>query len=421
MDKLINFLDTSYTAYHAHENAKAILLGAGFTPLNARDDWEIAEGGKYFVERGGCSLIAFTLGGLDNFSYKICAAHLDSVALKIKENPIEKTVGGLTLNTEPYGGGNWYSFFDRPLKIAGRVVKCENNRVYTEMVVSPFIITLPSIAVHQNRNINDGVALNLQTDLQPLIALSEENAAWLTETIENALSFDLFIVSAQTPFFSGANNEFLSAPRIDNLTSVVGILEGITSHAESDGVCVAALFNAEEIGNVTPMGANGDFLETVLRRIAYALRFDDNEYYKALASSFLLSVDNGHAVHPNHPEKSDTTNKCVMGGGVAIKYHAKGSYITDGLTAGVVKALFDKAGVKHQAFFNRADVRSGGTLGQTTVERLGVPGADIGIAQLSMHSACECFAHADYEELKNGLIAFYSSDFLTEDDGFIIR
>lgn len=421
MKNLIDLLNVSYTAFDACENIKQRLLEEGFTPLKATGDWQLAEGGKYFVERGGASLIAFTLGSLDNFSYKIGACHIDSVALKIKENPVQKTVAGYTLNVEPYGGANWNSFLDRPLKIAGRVVKCENNRILSKRVLSPFTLTIPSVAIHQNREVNDGLPIQLQKDLAPLLGISEESMNWLSKIVEDGvLSHDLFLVSAQEAFYSGVENELLSSPRIDDMTGAGAILEAIVSHADSDGVCVSAFFNAEEIGNVTYTGANSEFLETVLRRIAYALRFDDDEFYKALGSSFLLSVDNGHAFHPNHPEKSDPTNRCVLGGGVAIKFHAKGAYITDGFSAGVVKALFDKAGVKYQSFFNRSDAKSGATLGQTTVQRLGIPGADIGLAQLAMHSACECCAPADYEELKNGLTAFYSSDFLTEDDGLII-
>ena len=420
METLLHLLNTSYTAYDACDNLKERLLDAGFTPLKATGDWQLAEGGKYFVERGGCSLIAFTLGGLDNFSYKICACHIDSIALKLKENPLQKTAGGYTLNVEAYGGANWNTFFDRPLKLVGRVTKSENNRIFTERVISPFVLTVPSVAIHQNREVNNGVAINLQVDLCPLLGVSEACANWLNELIDGALAYDLFLVSATQAFYSGAENELLSSPRIDDITGAGAILEALLSHAESDGVCVGAFFNGEEIGNKNYTGANSEFLETVLRRIAYSLRFDDNEFYKALGGSFLLSVDNGHAVHPNHPEKADPTNRCVLGGGVLLKFHAKGAYITDGFTAGVTKALFDKAGVKYQSFFNRSDVLSGATLGQTTVERLGIPGADIGLAQLSMHSACECFAPADYEELKNGLTAFYSSDFLTEEDGVII-
>ncbi len=422
MQTVLDFLSSSYTAYNACENIRKILLDNGFTKLSEQDEWEISENGKYFIERGGSSIIAFVAKNLDKFYYKIVASHLDSPALKIKENPVEKKGALASLNVETYGGGIWYSFFDRPLKIAGRVVKSENHRVTTETVVSPYLLTIPSVSAHQNRAVNDGFAINPQVDLQPLLSFGEAND-WLSKitNAENVVSYDLYLVSAEAPYAYGVNNEFVASPRVDNLTSVYASLESLLSSADSDGVCVSAFFNAEEIGNRTNQGADGDFLENTLRRIAYALRFDDNEYYKALASSFLLSVDNAHAVHPNHPEKSDTTNKTMLGGGVVIKNHAGGAYITDAISSAVVKTLFDKAGVKHQSFFNRSDMRSGSTLGASVLARFGVIGADIGLAQLSMHSACESFAYSDYTELVNGLTAYYSSDFYIDGDEITVR
>ncbi|MBQ8322530.1 MAG: M18 family aminopeptidase [Clostridia bacterium] len=423
IQRLIRFLNASLTAYHAQENAKARLLENGFAALKETEEWAISEGGKYFVERNG-ALIAFTVGELNNFSYKIVASHLDSPMLKLKEKPEVKANGYVTLNAETYGGGIWYSFFDRPLKIAGQVVKSENGRLFTENVEAPFLVTIPSQAVHINREVNDKFSVNAQTDLLPLFALDGKDAPSCVEAVAgegNVLSYDLFVVSAETPYSFGVNGEFLASPRIDNLSSVYATLEGISDKGESDGICVAAFFNHEEIGSSTIAGAGGDFLESTLKRIAYALRFDDNEYYKGLASSFLLSVDNAHAVHPAHPEKSDITNKTKAGAGVVIKSHANGAYVTDALSSAVVKAVFEKAGVKHQNFFNRSDMRSGSTLGRYATTRLGMRGADIGLAQLAMHSACECFAKDDYTELVNGITAFYSSDLLSEDDGFVIR
>ena len=423
LQNLTTFLKSSPTMYHAVENAERILRENGFLPLFEAQDWEILEGGKYFVTRGA-SLIAFTIGGLDNFHYKIVASHTDSPMLKLKENPAVKSGGCVTLNSETYGGGVWYSFFDRPLTIAGQIVKNENGRLTKERVQSPFFVTIPSQAVHINRSVNEGFSVNPQVDLLPLFALDTDNAeqkllSALTDS-NAVVSYDLFVVSAQQPYTFGVNNEFIASPRIDNLTSVYASIEGLLSHAESDGVCVTALFNNEEIGSRTPQGACGDFLENTLRRIAYALRFDDTDYYKALLSSFLLSVDNAHATHPNHPEKSDITNKTKLGGGIAIKSHANGAYATDALSSAVVKTVFDKAGVKHQGFFNRSDVRSGSTLAMASLARFGVFGADIGLPQLAMHSACECFAKADYSEMVNGITAFYSSDFLFEDGGIVI-
>ncbi|MBQ4053805.1 MAG: M18 family aminopeptidase [Clostridia bacterium] len=423
MEKLSEFLRKSYTAFHAVENAKALLDENGFCPLSETEDWILSEGGKYYVTRDG-ALIAFTVGSLSDFSYKIVASHTDSPALKLKENPVQKSALYATLNVETYGGGLWYSFLDRPLKIAGRVIRRENNRLCVENVLSPFTVTIPSLAIHQNREANDKLSLNPQIDLQPLLGLANDvdGSDILLENIagDGVISHELFLVNADMPYSFGLNNEFLASPRIDNLTSVFASLNTLITEEERVGICVAACLDNEEIGNGTAQGAGGDFLENVLRRIAYAFRFDDNEYYKALGNSFLLSVDNAHAVHPNHPEKADTTNKTVMGGGIVIKNHANKAYVTDALSSAVVKTLFDNADVKYQLFFNRSDVRSGGTLGTQITRQFGILGVDIGLPQLAMHSSCECFKKSDYEEMEKGITAFYGAKLTRDENGIQI-
>lgn len=422
-EKLIEFLKNSLSPFHACACAETLLKDNGFEKLSESDDWQLSEGGKYYVERGS-ALIAFTVGSLNDFSYKIAAAHTDSPALKLKENPVQK--GGLyaTLNVETYGGGIWNTFLDRPLKIVGRVVKKDENRLYDECVAAPFNVVIPSVAIHQNRNVNEGVALNAQVDLQPLLCAATQapTAEELLEKIcgEGVVSYDLYLVNADMPYTYGINNEYLASPRIDNLTSAYAAVSALVNDEERNGVCVATLFDNEEVGNLTRQGADGDFLETILRRIAYALRFDDNEYYKALASSFLLSVDNAHSAHPNHPEKSDTTNKTRMGGGIVIKYHANRAYTTDAMSSAIIKTVFDNAGVQHQPFFNRSDMRSGSTLGGASLRHVSIMGADIGMAQLAMHSACESCALADYETMVNGITAFYSATFRKTEDGITV-
>ena len=425
VQSLIEFLTASKTAYHAVKNAAELLTEKGFTRLYETEDWDIHENGKYFVVRNGSSLLAFTVGSPDTFSYKIVASHVDSPALKLKENPLKKGAGCTTLNIEPYGGGLWYSFLDRPLALAGRAVKRVGSTVKEELVTAPFTLTIPSVAIHQNRSANDGFAINPQVDLLPLLSLGNEELTneTLIEKIagKDVLAHDLYLVNAAEPYLFGLNGEFLASPRVDNLVNAYASLQALLSHEDSEGVCIAALMDNEEIGSLSVQGADGDFLEKTLRRIAYALRFDDNEYYKALASSFLLSADNAHAKHPNHPEKADPTNETSLGGGIVIKNHAGKAYITDATSSAVVKTVFDNAGVKYQSFFNRSDVRSGGTLGAATLRHAGMLGADIGLAQLAMHSACECFAVEDYKQMEQGLTAFFAASLLRTEDGVIVR
>ena len=425
INSLINFLQNSPTAYHASENVKALLLERGFSQLKETEEWDLQEGGKYFVTRGGSAVIAFTIGEIEEFSFKIVASHTDSPALKLKENALTRSGAYAMLNVEKYGGGIWYSFFDRPLKIAGRVVKREGALLKEENVLSPFNLVIPSVAIHQNRTANEGFSVNPQIDLQPLLGFAKEETtnASLLESVagKDVLSYDLFLVNADMPYSFGLNEEFLSSPRIDNLANVLASIEALTTHAERTGIAVAACLDNEEIGSRSPQGADSDFLENTLRRISYALRFDDNEYYKAIANSFLLSADNAHATHPNHPEKSDPTNKVVLGGGVVIKAHANKAYITDATSSAIVKTIFDNAEVPYQTFFNRSDVASGSTLGSIAQSHMGIAGADIGIAQLAMHSACECFAKADYLAMVEGITAYFNASILRNEDGIIIR
>ncbi len=424
-NSLVDFLQNSPTAYHACENVQKLLESRGFTQVFEQEDWELQSGGKYFVLRGGSSLIAFTVGDLDEFAYKMIAGHLDSPALKLKESPLQKTGTYATLNVEKYGGGLWYTFFDRPLKIAGRVVHKKNGELLSKNVLSPFNVTIPSLAIHQNRGVNESFSVNPQVDLCPLVGLDGEELSLdlLLEKIgeKDALSYDLFLVNADMPYSFGLKEEFLAAPRVDNLTSIFAAVESLTQPREESGIALVACLDNEEVGSLSPQGADGDFLENTLKRIAYALRFDESEYYKALASSFLLSVDNAHALHPNHPETSDPTNKVLPGKGVVLKSHAGKAYCTDATSSAIVKSIFKDAEVPYQTFFNRSDLPSGSTLGSLSQRHVSVAGADIGIPQLAMHSAMECFAKADYLSLVHGLSAYFTRTLVRTKEGFTIR
>ena len=424
MIALTDFLKDSFTAYHVCKNIKTVLAENGFLQLHETDDWNLSENGKYYIVRDG-SIIAFTIDSLDDFAYKIVASHSDSPALKVKETAVKTGELYTTLNTETYGGGIWYTFFDRPLKIAGRVVVKNDSILESKTVTSPFNVTIPSLAIHQNRDVNEKFAVNKQVDLQPLCSLSKEGVTMdsLLETIagENVISHDLYLVNADMPYTFGVNDEFLASPRIDNLTSVYASLQAFLSHEEKSGICVMACLNNEEVGSLSFQGADGNLLEAALRRISYAFHFDDNEYYKALSSSFLLSADNAHAVHPAHSEVSDPTNRTALGGGVVIKSHAGGAYITDGMSSAIVKTILDNAEVPYQYFLNNSTLKSGSTLGCAVMRHLGIRGADIGIAQLAMHSASECCAIADCEYMQKGMQAFFESTLRTVNGGMIIE
>ncbi len=402
MKEFCEFLKSSYTCYHAVENAETLLAQAGFSALSERESWDLAEGGKYYVTRGGGSLIAFRYSARGAF--RIVASHTDSPCLKLKGNAALSDGAFTRLNTEPYGGGLWYTFFDRPLKIAGRRIAEEDGALVARPYASDFCVVLPSLAIHQNRQANTQFSPNLQTEL-PLLSLGKKE---LAEVIGGTHAYDLYAVPAVDPFFAGPEGEFLSSPRLDDLTGVFFSLKALTEADGAEDTVMAACFHAEEIGSSTQNGAASDFLRSVLARIARAQGRDEEERLAAEASSLLLSLDNAHALHPNHPEVCDPTNRPVPGGGVVIKGHAGGSYTTDGLTAAVMRKIFENAGVKYQFFYNRSDAASGSTLGAILLRQTSIPAADLGLAQLAMHSAVETVACSDLEELKRALAAFYA-------------
>ena len=405
MKALLNFLENSYTAYQATENSAVFLEKQGFCRLLEEDSWALERGGKYFVIRNGSSLIAFTIG--EQKVFRIVASHTDSPCLKLKELPALSDGIFTRINVEPYGGGLYYSFFDRPLKLAGRIVsEQKDGSLCAENYVSPFEVVIPSLAIHMNREANEKFSPNPQTDLLPLFATGKAD---LDIFFRSSLSYDLYAVCAQPPFLCGAEQEFVCAPRIDNLTSVFSSLRTLAS-ARGTGVCIAACLDSEEIGSRTRQGAGGDFLKSVLARVSDFLGLSREERYRAFSSSFLISLDNAHSVHPNHPEKCDPTNRAVLGGGIVIKGHAGGAYTTDALSSAVIKHIFKENGVKYQTFYNRSDQRSGSTLGAISLGQVSIPSADLGLAQLAMHSAVETFSSRDYQELEKGLAAFYASE-----------
>ena len=414
MNNLMQFLKTSYTAYQAVDNARALLKSKGFSELSEADAWNLKDGGKYFVVRGGSAIVAFCAGDAKK-GFKIVASHTDSPALKLKENPALSDGNYTRLNTEPYGGGLWYTFFDRPLRLAGRVVREKDNTLCSESFASNFLITLPSLAVHLNRTANEGFAPDKQKDL-PLLSLGKSD---FDSLLNNPVSYDLYTACAQKPYLWGENNEFLSSPRLDNLASVYASLATITD--KTNGVCVAACLDSEEVGSNTRQGAAGDLLSAVLKRIALSQKLNEEEMLCALAKSFCISLDNAQGFHPNHGEKFDPQDRAMLGKGVAIKGHAGGAYTTDALSSAILKKVFSLADAPLQVFYNRSDARSGSTLGAISLGQVCILTVDIGLPQLAMHSAVETIACEDYKSLEKGLSAFWNSEISIDGDQVNIR
>ncbi len=402
MKDLMQFLDTSYTAWQAVEHAGAYLTAHGFVQLHEGDAWELARGGKYFVVRGGSALIAFCMGDAQK-GVRIVASHTDSPALKLKENAALSDGTYTRLNTEPYGGGLWYTFFDRPLRLAGRIVREHDGALVSENFVSKFLVTLPSLAIHLNRTANEAFATDCRQDL-PLLALGKSD---LQALLGAPLACDLFAACAQTPYLWGEHEEFLCAPRLDDLASVWASLTTLAGADCGDGVCVAACMDSEEVGSRTRQGAAGDFLRAVLGRILRSQQLSEEDAYRIFSRSFCISLDNAQGFHPNHGEQFDPQDRAYLGKGVALKGHAGGAYTTDALSGAVVGKLFAEAGAPLQVFYNRSDARSGSTLGAISLGQACILTADIGLPQLAMHSAVETIARADYAALEMGLSAFW--------------
>ena len=406
------FLNNSYTAYHATANAAAMLKANGFVELvhdGKSRKWNIERGGKYFVTRNGSSLIAFVVG--KNNVFNVCESHTDSPSFKVKGGKLIESEGIKRLNTEKYGGGLLYSYLDRPLKIAGRVLVETKNGVSAQLVTSSYNVVIPSLAIHHNPTANDSLSLNAQNDTLPMLTQCECDL-YKTLTDGKVLDADLFVVPDEKAFTSGVNGEFLSSPRLDNLTSVYTSLKAIAT-AKPQNIAVVACLDNEEVGSGTRQGSP-NFINQVLDAIAEGLNLTYAEGLAARENGMVLSVDNGHAAHPAHPEKSDVTNRVHLNCGVVIKHHT--NYATDGLTSAALKRLLNMAGVAYQDYFNRSDVRCGTTLGLATANRTGMKVCDIGLAQLAMHSACETCGARDLEDMEKCLKAFLSANICGTDE-----
>ena len=395
------FLDTSYTAFHTVANAEAMLAEHGFTKLTLGKDFAIKRGGRYYVTRNDSGIIAFVAG--QNNVFNIVESHTDSPSFKVKGNSVTEGNGVVRVNTEKYGGGLLHTYFDRPMKIAGRLLCRTENGLQTKLAVSDYNVVIPSLCIHHNRNANDGFAVNAQVDTLPLLGLTGSDI-YSTLTDEKVIDGDLFVVPVTPAFAAGTHNELLCSPRIDNLTSDYSGLSTLIA-AEPHDIAVCACLDNEEIGSGTRQGSP-NWLEQVLCAICDALGLTETQAFAARENGFVLSADNGHAVHPAHPEKSDPYTKAYMGKGVMIKHHV--NYSTDGLSSALFKHIASLADVPVQDYYNNSAVSCGSTLGLVTSRTLGMKTCDIGLAQLAMHSACETVALCDVEHMKAALLTFFN-------------
>ncbi len=416
MEALKDFLDGARSMYHAVAYLENVLKNAGYTCLQEGESWELSAGGRYYLTRGGSALLAFRVPDTQPKGFLITASHCDRPAFQVKENG-ELTGIYTRLATEKYGGMIMYSWMDRPLSVAGRVIVETDTGVQTKLLdIDKDLLLIPSVAIHMNRKVNEGVAFNPAADTLPL-AGTENTGVW--RQIEEAaggklLGHDLFLYLRENARIWGAEKEFISAQGLDDLLCVWGCTQGFLTAKESEDIPVLCVFDSEEVGSSSCQGAASQLLARTTSRICNALGQDMDQM---LAKSFLISADNAHALHPNHPELSDAANAPVLGGGVVLKFNANLRYVTDGVAAAVVRQACKKAAVPVQSYYNRADMVGGSTLGSISLGNVSVPSADIGIPQLAMHSAYETAAVADCRYLQQAMQAYYGSTLQANSDG----
>ena len=415
-DDLVEFLQESVTPFHAAATAESWLRAAGFTRLEEADYWNLEPGKGYYTTRNGSSVVAWRVPDHAIGGWRIVASHSDSPSGKIKTDIVEND-GCRRLSVEGYGGMIMSTWLDRPLTVGGRVIVKTEDGIESRLVcIDRDLLVIPSLAIHFQRDINKGHTFNPQVDMQPLWGpagsrtLTDLVAEELGVDTADILDSDLQLVTRQAPTQIGPDGEFFMAPRIDDLecaaTTLLGFLDAA---AETDSACapVWAMLDNEEVGSSSRMGAESSYLRDVLDRIVDAIPHSGQAMHRAMANSFMLSADNAHATHPNFPQKSDPCAPVRLGGGVVLKYNASQKYTTNAVSGAIFRAICEKADVPVQVFTNRADEAGGSTLGNLQSHTLPIPMADIGLAQLAMHSAVETASVADAEAMTKAVAAFY--------------
>ena len=423
--EVIEFIDESPSTYHVVKNCSDILDENEFERIMPREKWEIKKGGKYFLKKSSSTIIAFTVG--ENFDvkkgFKIFGAHTDSPCFRIKPSPEIVTENVVRLNTEVYGGPILSTWFDRPLSIAGRVIVRGEDTFFPKTIkirIDEPLLTIPNLAIHQNREVNNGVKIDKQNDVLPVISLINKNferEGYLERIIlkkteikkEDIIDFDLYLYATEKGCLLGANEEFMSSPKIDNLASVyTGLIGLVEAEENQDRINVFVAFDNEEIGSATKQGADSNYLLNTLERISLALGLNREDFLQMLESSYILSADAAHAAHPAHLGKTDPTNRGKINEGISIKISAKQKYTSDGYSIAVIKQLVEGTEIQIQPFVNESNELGGSTIGPISSTHLDIDGVDLGIPMFAMHSVRELCGIFDVFYLKELAKEFFS-------------
>lgn len=416
--ELAEFLENSPSCFHAAENMKKALLNEHFEQLHENQKWQVRPGGRYFVMRNGSSLIAFAIPEYEFKGMRIMASHGDSPTFKIKENPELETDGHyIRLNVERYGGMLYAPWFDRPLSVAGRViVKDPSSGSFVSKLVNidRDLVLIPNLAIHMNREANNGYKYNAQKDMLPLYGDLTSKGTFMQTIAEAAgvkeddiLGHDLFLYNREKASIWGASGEFISCGRLDDLQCAFASLKGFLAGDKQEYMAVHCVLDNEEVGSGTKQGAASTFLYDTLTRIHDCLGFTREDYLIHLADSLMISADNAHAVHPNHTEKADPSNRPYINEGIVIKFNANQKYCTDGVSAAMFRDICRTAGVPVQTFVNRSDMAGGSTLGNISNTQVALNTVDIGLPQLAMHSPYETAGVKDTEYLIRAAREFF--------------
>lgn len=412
---LIHFIAKSPSTFHAVRGIKAALLYAGFTEIREEDTWQIEKGGKYVVTRNGSALMAFTVPQEGAEAFHITASHCDSPTFKIKENPEIADGPYVKLNVEGYGGMIMSTWLDRPLSVAGRLLVAENGHLAEKLVaIDGTMLVIPSVAIHMDRSVNQHKEWKVQKDMLPLYGMTGAKtpfmdviAAAAKIKAEDILAHDLILYSRVPGTIWGEEREFISSPKLDDLQCAFACFRGFTQGQKEKYISVYALFDNEEVGSATSQGAGSTFLANTLERLARSLGYSYDETMAMIARSFMISADNAHSVHPNHPEYADPVNRPVINGGIVIKYSAAQKYATNAFSAAYFKKLCKSHDIPTQTFTNHSDNPGGSTLGNISNTVIAMPTVDIGLPQLAMHSSYETAGVKDTAYLVDAMTKFY--------------
>lgn len=425
IEGLMEFMDSSVCNFYAVATLREMLDEAGFTMLNPQDRWCLEWGGKYYVTKNDSAIFAFIVGdGAPSDGFRIIAAHSDSPGFRIKPNPEMLSDGGIVkLNTEVYGGPILYTWFDRPLSIAGRVLLRTRDPFMPETRLVKFdepLLTIPHLAIHFNRGVNDGNPLSKQKDMLPVIGMINnvtEKDGFILRLVAEALDvnpqdiidFDLSLYDTTQACLLGTGGEFITSGRLDDLSMVHAAASALLAADEDcSQTRIMAIFDNEETGSGTKQGAASPVLMNLCRRIIMALGGTEEDYLRGVAKSFMISADNAHGLHPNYPEKQDPTNHPVLGGGPVIKINANCKYMTDADSAAVFKSICEAADVPCQYFVNHSDVAGGSTLGNILTSQMDLRGVDMGAALWAMHSVRETASAQDHLHTIDAFTKFFN-------------